>query len=122
MLLQKETLVNKVSIKAYSPGTIKLNIGVFDQAVLLIDGEKIDFEGADRFDELSIESIQKYLKSKPEILIIGSGKEHKILAPEITAKINQWGIAVESMASRQACHTYQVLSHDKRAVSALIFP
>jgi len=122
MLLQKETLINKVSIKAYSPGTIKLNIGVFDQAVLLVNGEKIDFEGADRFDQLSMKSLQKYLQNKPEILIIGSGEEHKILPPQITIKINQLGIAVESMASRQACHTYQVLSHDKRAVSALIFP
>ncbi|MFT6733606.1 MAG: hypothetical protein ACJAS9_001795 [Polaribacter sp.] len=35
--------------------------------------------------------------------------------------INDKGIAIEAMASRQACHTYEVLTHDRRRVNALIF-
>ncbi|PCI73052.1 MAG: hypothetical protein COB38_01955 [Gammaproteobacteria bacterium] len=35
--------------------------------------------------------------------------------------LNDKGIAIEAMASRQACHTYEVLAHDRRKVNALIF-
>ena len=122
MLLQKEISLENVSIKAYQPGKITLNIGSFDKPVLLVNGEKIEFTGAIEFNQLSLQDIQNHINCAPEILIIGSGGNHKILPLEITKGINEMGIAVESMASRQACHTYQVLIHDKRSVCALIYP
>jgi len=122
MLLQKEISLEKVSIKAYKPGEITLNIGQFDHPVLLINGAKVEYTGAEEFEHLSLQDIQSHLNCSPEILILGSGETHKILPLEIAKGINEMRIAVESMASRQACHTYQVLIHDKRSVCALIYP
>jgi len=122
MLLQKEISAEKVNIKAYKPGQITLNNGQFNHPVLLINGEKVEFTGAEEFEQLSILNIQSHLDCSPEILILGSGENHKILPLELIKGINKMGIAVESMASRQACHTYQVLIHDKRRVCALIYP
>jgi len=122
MLLQKEDSGSKVNIKSYEPGEITLNIGQFSQAIFLLNGDKKDFSGAKSFQELNFEDIKPALVEKPEILIIGTGHNHQILPISLTKQINALGIAVEAMASRQACHTYQVLMYEQRVVYALIYP
>jgi len=122
MLLQKENSQAKVSIRSYQAGEIKLNIGRFNEVILLVNGDKKDFTGASSFTDLSFGDLKHELASKPEILIIGTGEKHQILPLKITQQINDMGIAVESMASRQACHTYQVLMYEQRVIYALIYP
>jgi uncharacterized protein len=122
MLLQKEATDTKVNIKAYKAGEIKLNIGIFNQVVFLADGDKKDFDGAQDFEQLSFDELNRHLEVKPEVFIIGTGNKHQLLSPKITQQINAMGIAIEAMASRQACHTYQVLTYEQRRVYALIYP
>jgi len=122
MLLQKEATDSKVNIRSYKAGEIHLNIGQFTDVVFLADGEKKEFLGAEEFDDLTFEQLRKHLDIIPEILIIGSGEKQRFLPLDIVKKINDLSIAVETMASRQACHTYQVLSYEKRVVFALIYP
>ncbi len=120
MQLQKESTQAKVIIKNYQPGKIGLNLGETDQVVFLVNGEVKKFEGANNFNELKYEDIN--LDEKPEILIIGTGEKFQLLSTELVSKINAKGVAVEAMASREACHTYQVLIFDQRIVWALIYP
>jgi uncharacterized protein len=122
MHLQKESSDTHVVIKAYSPGEVRLNIGKYTEVVFLVDGRKKDFEDANSFNQLTFEALEQHLKDKPEILIIGTGEKHQILPINIVKKINDLGIAVEAMASRQACHTYQVLMFEQRRIFALIYP
>lgn len=122
MLLQKESTGAKVNIKSYQAGEIKLNIGSFNEVILLTNGDKKDFSGASRFEQLNFDHLKDFLDARPEILIIGTGNKHKMLPIEITRQVNSMGIAVEAMASRQACHTYQVLTYEQRIIYALIFP
>jgi uncharacterized protein len=122
MQFQKEISETRVSIKAYRAGEIRLNIGCFNQVVFLVNGDKKDFAGAKSFVELSFEDLKNHLIEQPEVFIIGTGEQHQLLSPKITQQINAMGIAVEAMASRQACHTYQVLTFEQRRVYALIYP
>lgn len=122
MLFQKESNEAQVNIKSYKPGNILTNLGVFDKPLFLVNGEMSRFDGSDIFEQLTSEQLVLSLAKKPEILIIGTGENHKILDIELTKTINDLGIAVEAMASRQACHTYQVLTFEQRRVSVLIFP
>jgi uncharacterized protein len=122
MLFQKETSQVGAVIKAYQPGSIRLNIGTFSTPVLLVNGEKKDYTGPDNYQNITSELLLNNLKELPEILIIGTGSSHQLLPMAITQAINKQGVAVESMASREACHTYQVLTFEQRRISALIFP
>lgn len=122
MLLQKEASDSNVNIRAYKAGEIKLNIGIFNQVVFLVDGEKKDFNGAEIFEKLSFDDLSRHLEVRPEVFIIGTGEKQQLLPPKITQQINALGIAIEAMASRQACHTYQVLTYEQRRVYALIYP
>ncbi|MDQ7050894.1 MAG: Mth938-like domain-containing protein [Enterobacterales bacterium] len=120
MLIQKQDAEGQIIIKSYQPGLIRLNIGEFKQVILLQNGAMGVFDADASFDQLSPERLKDIIKDKPEVLIIGSGEKHQMLP--ISLAINQQGIAVESMASREACHTYQMLVYEQRRVYALIFP
>jgi len=122
MLIQKEDAEGQIIIKSYRPGHIQLNVGEFNQVVLLQNGAMGEFDTAASFDQLTQEALEAIIQQKPEVLIIGSGEKHQMLPIALVHAINQQGIAVESMASREACHTYQVLAFDQRRVFALIFP
>lgn len=122
MLLQKEDNKTSVNIKAYHPGEITLNVGRFSEAILLANGNVTTFAGAAEFEHLTLEELENALIEQPEVLIIGTGEKHQILPISITQCLNEKGIAVEAMASRQACHTYQVLVFEQRRICALIYP
>ncbi len=122
MLIQKEEAEGQVIIKSYQPGLIRLNIGDFDTTILLQNGELGQFDASVRFDQLDWSLLAPVFAEKPEVLIIGSGQKHQMLPIQLVKAINDQGVAVESMASRQACHTYQVLIYEQRRVYGLIFP
>jgi len=58
--------------------------------------------------------------SSCKILILGTGQRLRLLAPVLLQLLYQKGIVVESMDSRAACHTYQVLSAEGRSVCGAI--
>jgi uncharacterized protein len=122
MLIQKEDNQTSVSIKAYQPGEITLNIGRYSEVIFLSNGLVEAFKGAKLFNELTIDELESALVDLPEILIIGTGEKHQLLPIKIVQTLNDRGVAVEAMASRQACHTYQVLMFEQRRICALIYP
>ena len=121
MLLQKENSNDSVHIKAYSKGKITLNIGEYSDFIFLKDNQLAQIEKSLTFDSIDSKVLDFIADNQPEVLVIGTGDTHKIMDISLIKHLNDKGIAVEAMASRQACHTYEVLAHDKRSVNALIF-
>lgn len=127
MLFQKEQNHGIYQIKAFNPGQIEVankqlaEIVSYTQPILISAHSLSLFQACDNFAELSICSLKDLLDNDLEILLIGTGQKHQFLKPSDTAMLNQLGIAVETMATRQACHTFEVLQHDRRKVQALLF-
>ena len=121
MLLQKEVSDGAVHIKAYTKGKITLNIGEHTNFVFLTNNQlhKIDADWS--FETISNSLLDEISINQPEVIVIGTGESHKIMDSALIKYLNDKGIAIEAMASRQACHTYEVLAHDRRKVNALIF-
>ena len=56
-----------------------------------------------------------------DLLIVGTGNEISHLPDTFREPLEDAGIGVEHMASAQACRTYNVLVHERRAVVAALF-
>ncbi|MGB0496181.1 MAG: MTH938/NDUFAF3 family protein [Kangiellaceae bacterium] len=121
MLLQKETPNDAVHIKAYTKGKIILNVGEKNTTVFLKENQLVNLTSITSFENINLALLDEISDNQPEVLIIGTGESHKIMSIDLIQYLNKKGIAVEAMASRQACHTYEVMAHDKRKVNALIF-
>jgi uncharacterized protein len=55
-----------------------------------------------------------------EVVLLGTGREHRFPAIEIVAPLMARGIGVEVMTSDAACRTYNILMSEGRRVAALL--
>ena len=122
MLIQKETNPNILSIKNYQPGLINVSGREFNTTIVLTENRVSELEPFVQFQELSSELLSTLVEDETELLLVGSGEHHKFIPPETTFSLLKSGVAVESMSTRNACHTYQVLAHEGRKVVALLYP
>ncbi|MCW8879229.1 MAG: Mth938-like domain-containing protein [Kangiellaceae bacterium] len=121
MLFQKESNTNRVIIKGYEPGNIQISGQNFSSPVL-IDESSIQEYPTSSFDEIDFNQLIEAISEDTEVVILGTGEKHKMISATAIQKFNQKGIAVEAMGTRPACHTFQVLVHERRKVVALLFP
>ncbi|KAF9461999.1 DUF498-domain-containing protein [Collybia nuda] len=59
---------------------------------------------------------------KPEILLLGTGRRISQAPPALRTYLNQLGIQVDVMDTRNACSTYNLLSEEGRRVAAALLP
>ncbi|WP_196138424.1 Mth938-like domain-containing protein [Aliikangiella sp. G2MR2-5] len=122
MQFQKENNAGPVAIKAYKPGEIVFFNGIYSEPVLVSNNSVDLYLQAKEFEEVDYQHLLEALPDDIEVLLIGTGPAHKLMPANTMRELNKKGIAVEVMATRQACHTLQVLIHDNRIVVALLFP
>jgi len=73
------------------------------------------------FETLALKDFNPILALKPEVLILGTGKEQRFLPPAWTVSLFKQGLSVECMNNRAACRTYSLLVHEgRKAALALI--
>ncbi|GJM06978.1 MAG: membrane protein [marine bacterium B5-7] len=75
---------------------------------------------ASSIDKINEESLAPIIASRPALLLIGTGREHRPLDPATTALLMQHGIGVEVMTTAAACRTYNLLAVDGRPVVAIL--
>ncbi|KAL4267413.1 NADH dehydrogenase [ubiquinone] 1 alpha subcomplex assembly factor 3 [Pleurotus pulmonarius] len=66
--------------------------------------------------------IFEVVRPRPEMLILGTGKSLALPPPFLRAHLNQLGIQLETMDTRNACSTYNLLSEEGRRVAAALLP
>ncbi|MEY8766659.1 MULTISPECIES: Mth938-like domain-containing protein [Francisella] len=121
MTLQEEKIQAPVFFKEYINGRTILNIGEYDQPLILSSTEVLEYQ--DKI--IDINSINKshldlVLSTSPEIIIIGTGKKQLLPPIEIINELAKAGRSVDFMASDTACKTYNLLVNENRSVSCII--
>ena len=58
-----------------------------------------------------------------EILIIGTGKRHEMISPELRRALKEHGVGFDTMDTGAACRTFNILlGEGRRVAAALILP
>jgi uncharacterized protein len=70
--------------------------------------------------DLTVEHLQTVIDLKPELVILGTGRNLEFPHPSITEPLFTKGIGVEVMDTAAACRTYNVLMHEGREVVAAL--
>ncbi|KAG9218763.1 hypothetical protein PLEOSDRAFT_1064392 [Pleurotus ostreatus PC15] len=66
--------------------------------------------------------IFEVVRPRPEMLILGTGKSLALPPPFLRSHLSQLGIQLETMDTRNACSTYNLLSEEGRRVAAALLP
>ena len=123
MKLQPDRL-DVQSILGYGPGWVGLgHNGVAEKiehsVVIGSRGEKFDWH-CTRFEQLTQEHFTLLAKTRPELVIFGSGARLRFPPPAFLRALMAERIGVETMDTLAACRTYNILAGEGRQVIAAL--
>lgn len=106
----------RLPVEGYGPGFFRVG-GVIHQGplALLPDGPR-------PWPGLHDMSLFVEQTGAMDVLLVGTGAEMALLAPDLRASLESAGIGVEAMATGPACRSYNVLLSEGRLVAAALVP
>ena len=120
MKLHSDPQSSQNTITGYGIGYIEVNKTAYPHALIVQpDGDVMPWAVEDQA-ELSVEHFAKLAALKPELVIIGTGKQQLFLKPNLLQPLIQAKIGFEMMDSQAACRTYNILMSEGRKVLAAI--
>ncbi len=102
--------------KAPIPNTITLN-----KSAIIMANKLVDDWGPENPHLLKLEDFKKILALKPELVLLGTGKDIHFPESKDMLLLQQEGIGVEVMGTAAACRTYNFLISDGRNVAVALF-
>lgn len=72
--------------------------------------------------ELTVEALSPLLNATPklEILLIGTGKRHELVDPELRKSLRAQEVSVDTMDTGAACRTFNILLGEGRRVAVAL--
>jgi len=120
--LTPDVPVGRQQIQAYREGGFTIGGARHEGSVLVLPDRTMPWPVA-ALDEVTLESLAPVLGAEPavEILVLGAGRQFAMVSAAFRTELKQAGMSVESMDTRAACRTFNVLlAEDRRAAAALI--
>ena len=109
-------------IQSVSDVEIKIG-GEIHQGALVVTAESLITNwGVEKPEDINADHFEKILELKPEVVLIGTGRNQVFLPPELLMTFYRKGIGVEMMTTQAACRTFNVLISDNRKVAAALLP
>ena len=109
-------------IQGYREGGFTIGGVRHTGSVLVLPERTLTWEVSE-LHEVSAATLAPILEAEPtvEILVLGSGSRFAMVSQELRAELKSRGVIVESMDSRAACRTFNLLlAEDRRVAAALI--
>ncbi len=111
-------------LQSYGPKGFMISGAVFDTSVIILPEEVLPWpQGTDLTPEAFAPVFEAAEKSGCELLLIGTGADHRFLPPTLKAALHARALPHEAMDTGAACRTWNVvLSEGRNAAAALILP
>ncbi|CAN5230108.1 Mth938-like domain-containing protein [soil metagenome] len=120
MKLHSNPTASLNTVTAYGEGWIDINAERFAHSVLVFPEAPVQSWAVTRFDQLDEATLSAAAIDGTELIVVGTGNRQRFIHPRILAALHQRGIGVESMDTRAACRTYNILMAEGRKVSAAL--
>lgn len=104
-------------VRSYGPEGFRIGQDSYAGHVLVLPAQTVAWSG-----ELTIEALAPLLSADPatEIIIIGTGKRHEMVSPELKRALKVRGVGIDTMDTGAACRTFNVLLGEGRRVAAAL--
>ncbi|KAI9595718.1 NADH dehydrogenase 1 alpha subcomplex assembly factor 3 [Syncephalis fuscata] len=66
--------------------------------------------------------VMRATEPRPELLVLGTGRQLRVLTPDTIAALKELGVSVEQLDTKQACSTFNILAEEGRDVMAMLLP
>lgn len=120
MQLIENTESSAFLITAVNESSVIINNDEFEQSCIVSNNALVTDLNLTSVSELNTQHIELLLKSKPELIIIGSGAQHLFPDVNLLTPIAKLNIGFEVMNNKSASRTYNVLVAENRKVACLL--
>lgn len=117
-----EDLAEGSYISSYNADGITIGGLIYNQSILITPDGNINPWPISHLADLTEAHCQQLLNFKPEVIIIGTGKQHQLPELSLLKYFAEQHLGIEIMSTAAACRTYNiVLLEGRRVVAGLIF-
>lgn len=122
MKLQPDRLEGVNVIAGYDPQGVIVNGQRWNRSVVVPAHGDVRAWDCSGFEGLTPAHLEALLLDEPELVLIGTGRRQRFVAPLLLRPLIERRIGVECMDSVAACRTYNVLVGERRRVTAALLP
>uniref|UniRef100_A0A5B7BW90 NADH dehydrogenase [ubiquinone] 1 alpha subcomplex assembly factor 3 n=1 Tax=Davidia involucrata TaxID=16924 RepID=A0A5B7BW90_DAVIN len=114
---------DQLRFQGYTETGFTVNGAKYEGSVLCV-GNLLMSWSPNKFPEITPESLSIFqtVRPIPEILILGCGRHVEQVDPELQRFIRSTGMKLETLDSRNAASTYNILNEEGRMVAAALLP
>ncbi len=120
MQFNLETADNAKLFTNYGSGFIEIDGKIYRCGVCLHGNNVISNWNETDPKSLNIACFTDVLVAKPEILVLGTGRQLIFPDPRLLVNLQKQGTVIETMATDAACRTYNILASERRKVAAAL--
>ena len=103
------------------PGWVRVGSDEYRESVILLPDTVIKGWAPAGADALTADDFAALLAHKPEIVLLGTGATQRFLHPRLLAPLTDARVGVETMDTRAACRTFNILvAEGRRVLAALV--
>lgn len=108
---------NAQLIQSYGASGFRIGNATYATPVLVLPHATVVWSG-----ELSVAALAPLTSADPatEVLLIGTGARHEMLAPELRRALRECGLSVDTMDTGAACRTFNILLAEGRRVAVAL--
>jgi uncharacterized protein len=117
MKLHASTTKQYQTVTSYDDGGVEINAERFEFSLIVMPESAPRPWNAPNFEALTAAHFEQIEADKPDVVILGTGERQRFVHPRLIASLSARHIGVESMDSKAACRTYNVLMGEGRKVT-----
>lgn len=113
--------IDTVAIQAHGPGWLIAAGQRYECSVIVSSSGTLRAWGPARWQDLAEPHFTMLADEAPEVVLFGSGRRLRFVAPALLRTLIERGIGVETMDTMAAARTYNILAGEgRRVVAALL--
>jgi uncharacterized protein len=117
MKLHASTTKQYQTVTGYDDAGVEINAERFAFSLIVMPEAAPRPWNVPNFESLTAAHFERIEEDKPDVVILGTGDTQRFVHPRLIASLSARHIGVESMDSKAACRTYNVLMGEGRKVT-----
>lgn len=117
MKLHASTTRQYQTVTAYDDSGVEINAERYAYSLIVMPETAPRAWDVANFEALTAAHFEQIEADKPDVVILGTGERQRFVHPRLIASLSARHIGVESMDSKAACRTYNVLMGEGRKVT-----
>lgn len=102
------------------PGWLRIGADTYHRSLIVTATSVAEGFAPNGFEALTGDDFAKLLEASPELVLLGTGAVQRFPHPRLTASLHAARVGIETMDTRAACRTFNILVAEGRAVTAAL--